>query len=78
MSDGVFTTAVSVTSAVGGIAVAKPPVEEQIIPISIVSEQFFSGKASNIALQFQQALILVLFIGQQLGTAKLSFTFAPS
>ncbi|KAE9409281.1 potassium transporter [Gymnopus androsaceus JB14] len=58
MSDGVFTTAVSVTSAVGGIAVAKPSVEEQIIPISI-------------------ALILVLFIGQQLGTAKLSLTFAP-
>ncbi|KAJ7451614.1 potassium transporter [Mycena latifolia] len=36
IADGVFTPAVSVTSAVGGIAVAKPSVTEQIIPISIV------------------------------------------
>ncbi|KAG6902524.1 hypothetical protein C0995_015342 [Termitomyces sp. Mi166 len=35
MSDGVFTPAVSVTSAVGGIAVAKPSVTKDIIPISI-------------------------------------------
>ncbi|KIK69708.1 hypothetical protein GYMLUDRAFT_34109 [Collybiopsis luxurians FD-317 M1] len=35
MADGVFTPAVSVTSAVGGIAVAKESVEQQIIPISI-------------------------------------------
>lgn len=37
MADGVFTPAVSVTSAVGGIAVAKSSVEAQIVPISIVS-----------------------------------------
>ena len=36
MADGVFTPAVSVTSAVGGIAVAKPLVTNDIIPISIV------------------------------------------
>ncbi len=36
MADGVFTPAVSVTSAVGGIAVAKPSVSRDIIPISIV------------------------------------------
>ncbi|KAJ7069610.1 potassium transporter-domain-containing protein [Mycena amicta] len=36
IADGAFTPAVSVTSAVGGIAVAKPSVTAQIIPISIV------------------------------------------
>ncbi|KAJ7486154.1 potassium transporter [Mycena galericulata] len=36
IADGAFTPAVSVTSAVGGIAVAKASVTEQIVPISIV------------------------------------------
>ncbi|KAM6494400.1 Potassium transporter [Amanita muscaria] len=36
MADGVFTPAVSVTSAVGGIAVAKSSINSDIIPISIV------------------------------------------
>ncbi|KAF9013196.1 potassium transporter [Cyathus striatus] len=36
MADGVFTPAVSVTSAVAGIGVAKPSVNQDIIPISIV------------------------------------------
>ncbi|KAG6914871.1 hypothetical protein DXG01_014846, partial [Tephrocybe rancida] len=35
MADGIFTPAVSVTSAVGGIAVAKASVTKDIIPISI-------------------------------------------
>ncbi|EIM79439.1 uncharacterized protein STEHIDRAFT_163629 [Stereum hirsutum FP-91666 SS1] len=35
MADGVFTAAVSVTSAVGGIAVAKPEVANSVVPISI-------------------------------------------
>lgn len=39
MADGVFTPAVSVTSAVGGIGVAKPSVIKDIIPISIVGVQ---------------------------------------
>ena len=44
MADGIFTPAVSVTSAVGGIAVAKASVTTHIIPISIVriiQPQFF-------------------------------------
>ena len=36
MADGIFTPAVSITSAVGGIAVAKASVTSHIIPISIV------------------------------------------
>lgn len=36
MADGIFTPAVSVTSAVGGIAVAKQSITSDIIPISIV------------------------------------------
>ncbi|TFK33003.1 potassium transporter [Crucibulum laeve] len=36
MADGIFTPAVSVTSAVAGIAVAKPSVTADIIPISVV------------------------------------------
>ncbi|KAF9077481.1 potassium transporter [Rhodocollybia butyracea] len=59
MADGVFTPAVSVTSAVGGIAIAKASVEDKIVPISI-------------------ALLVVLFLGQQFGTGKLAFTFAPA
>ncbi|KAI9460347.1 potassium transporter [Russula earlei] len=35
MADGVLTAAVSVTSAVGGIAVAKPSVSNDVVPISI-------------------------------------------
>ncbi|KAF8520592.1 potassium transporter [Hysterangium stoloniferum] len=35
LADGIFTPAVSVTSAVGGIAVAVPSVSKNIIPISI-------------------------------------------
>lgn len=38
LADGVFTPAVSVTSAVGGIAVATPKVASDITPISIVSQ----------------------------------------
>lgn len=37
LADGIFTPAVSVTSAVAGIAVAKPSVSSDITPISIVS-----------------------------------------
>ncbi|CAE6432002.1 unnamed protein product [Rhizoctonia solani] len=35
LADGVFTPAVSVTSAVGGIAVARPDVSSKVVPISI-------------------------------------------
>ena len=36
LADGVFTPAVSVTSAVAGIAVAKPSVSHDVVGISIV------------------------------------------
>ena len=39
MADGVFTPAISVTSAVGGIAVAKPSASHDITAISIVGIQ---------------------------------------
>jgi KUP system potassium uptake protein len=58
MADGVFTPAVSVTSAVAGIGVAKPSVVNDVTPISIV-------------------ILIVLFIGQRFGTARLAFLFAP-
>ncbi|KAH9055356.1 potassium transporter [Lactarius vividus] len=58
MADGVLTAAVSVTSAVGGIAVAKPSVADHVVSISI-------------------AFLLVLFLSQPLGTARLSSVFAP-
>ena len=48
MADGVFTPAVSVTSAVGGIAVAQPSVSKNIIPISIVSNTLVSNPKSRL------------------------------
>ena len=47
MADGVFTPAISVTSAVGGIAVAKPSASNQITVISIVSIQLILWTAFN-------------------------------
>ncbi|KAJ3576321.1 hypothetical protein NP233_g493 [Leucocoprinus birnbaumii] len=58
MADGILTASVSVTSAVGGIAVAKPSVSQDVIPISI-------------------AFLVVLFIIQPFGTARLAVAFAP-
>ncbi|KAG8720565.1 hypothetical protein FRC08_018842 [Ceratobasidium sp. 394] len=58
IADGVFTPAVSVTSAVGGIAIAKPDVSNKIVPISI-------------------AFLIVLFLVQRFGTAKIGKAFAP-
>ncbi|KAF5315194.1 hypothetical protein D9619_007278 [Psilocybe cf. subviscida] len=58
MADGIFTPAVSVTSAVSGIAVAKPSVGSDITPVSI-------------------AFLIAFFFAQQVGTARLAFTFAP-
>lgn len=58
LADGVFTPAVSVTSAVGGIAVVEPAVLDDVESISI-------------------AFLFVLFVGQQSGTARLSYLFSP-
>ena len=40
MADGVFTPAVSVTSAVGGIAIAKPSIIKDITGISVVNRPY--------------------------------------
>ncbi|KAI0264210.1 potassium transporter [Gloeopeniophorella convolvens] len=58
MADGVLTAAVSVTSAVGGIAVVKESVSHDVVSISI-------------------GFLLVLFLSQSFGTARLSVIFAP-
>ena len=57
-ADGMLTPAVSMTSAVGGIALRVPRLKENISAISI-------------------GFLVVLFLVQRLGTAKLSFIFSP-
>lgn len=76
MADGVFTPAISVTSAVGGIAVAKPSVLGDITGISIVSFSTFDNMINR--LRMIKAFIFALFVIQQFGTARLGFAFAPS
>lgn len=75
MADGVFTPAVSVTSAVAGIGVVKASVTAHITPISIVSTHFVKlvPRLKNL-----QAFLLALFLVQRFGTGRISFTFAPS
>jgi len=62
MADGILTPAVSVTSAVAGIAVAKPSVLNQIVPISIVFlfALFFIQQfgTSRLALAFAPGMLL--------------------
>ncbi|KAF5389290.1 hypothetical protein D9757_003396 [Collybiopsis confluens] len=79
MADGVFTPAVSVTSAVGGIAVAKESVTQQIIPISIaflvvlfLAQQFGTGK---LAIAFAP-IALLWFLGL-VGTGIYNITTYP-
>ena len=75
IADGVFTPAVSVTSAVGGIGVAKPSVIKDTTAISIVG---YSTKLLGRTLtKLRQVFLLVFFLVQQFGTARLGFTFAP-
>ena len=73
MADGVFTPAISVTSAVGGIAVAKPSASNDITAISIVGIQFTHG----LSLMTQQVFLLALFFIQQFGTHRLASAFSP-
>lgn len=77
LDEGVFTPAVSVTSAVGGIAIAKPSIGSDIIPISIVSliSIFDMGYLTNPILS--QAFLVVLFLAQPFGTHRLAAGFAP-
>lgn len=67
----------SVTSAVGGIGVAKPQVLNDIQAISIVSAHF---SASIHTLNFDysvQAFLVALFLVQRFGTARITMIFAP-
>ena len=77
IADGILTPAISVTSAVGGIAVAKPSVENDVVPISIVSP-FLEVSVDIMVIQRLQAFLVFLFLIQQFGTARIAFTFAPS
>lgn len=76
MADGIFTPAVSVTSAVAGIGVAKPSVVGDITGISIVSP-YTSLKQCSVLKTTKQAFLVALFLVQQFGTARLSFLFSP-
>ena len=58
MGDGVLTPAISILSAVEGIAVVQPSLQASVMPISLL-------------------IILLLFLGQRFGTAKVSVVFAP-
>ncbi|KAG6828165.1 hypothetical protein H0H92_008933 [Tricholoma furcatifolium] len=79
MADGVFTPAVSVTSAVGGIAVAKPSVTKDIIPISIallvalfVVQRFGTSKVA-----FMFAPVAFVWFLLLAGTGIYNITFFP-
>ncbi|KAK2467233.1 hypothetical protein APHAL10511_000782 [Amanita phalloides] len=79
MADGIFTPAVSVTSAVGGIAVAKPSVSKDIIPISIaflvllfLIQQFGTSRISFLF----SPVSLVWFIALA-GTGIYNITYYP-
>jgi KUP system potassium uptake protein len=74
MADGVFTPAISVTSAVGGIAVAKPSASHDITAISIVGS---IQPTFGLSLISQQGFLIVLFFVQQFGTHRLAFAFSP-
>ncbi|KAF7314527.1 hypothetical protein MKEN_00925800 [Mycena kentingensis (nom. inval.)] len=79
IADGAFTPAVSVTSAVGGIAVAKPSVSEQIIPISIVLllVLFLSQRFGTAGLAFTFAPIASVWFMLLAGTGIYNITFFP-
>lgn len=79
MADGVMTPAVSVTSAVGGIAVAKPSVLSDTTVISIVSwfrTQCFRRCPLTPFVNLK-AFLIFLFGIQRFGTHRLSMAYAP-
>ncbi|KAJ3786207.1 potassium transporter [Lentinula aff. detonsa] len=79
MADGVFTPAVSVTSAVGGIAVAKSSVENQIVPISIalLVVLFFLQQFGTGRLAFAFAPIAFVWFLLLIGTGLYNVTTYP-
>jgi KUP system potassium uptake protein len=58
LGDGALTPAVSILSAVEGIAVEAPSLQNAVLPISVV-------------------IIVLLFLSQRWGTAKIGFIFGP-
>jgi KUP system potassium uptake protein len=58
LGDGALTPAVSVLSAIEGLALNAPNLHQWVVPITVV-------------------IILCLFIGQQWGTSKIAYVFAP-
>jgi len=79
MADGVFTPAVSVTSAVGGIAVAKPNVVADIIPISIVFllALFFIQQFGTQRIAWVFSPISFMWFLLLIGTGIYNITFFP-
>ncbi|KAJ7029293.1 potassium transporter [Mycena alexandri] len=79
IADGMFTPAVSVTSAVGGIAVAKASVSAQIIPISIVLllVLFIAQRFGTASLSFMFAPISFVWFLLLAGTGVANITSHP-
>ncbi|KAJ7643910.1 potassium transporter [Roridomyces roridus] len=80
IADGGFTPAVSVTSAIGGIAVAKPSVSKQITPISIciLLVLFFAQRFGTAGLAFTFAPISFVWFLLLAGTGIYNITFHPA
>ncbi|KAJ7700275.1 potassium transporter [Mycena metata] len=80
IADGMFTPAVSVTSAVGGIAVAKASVSAQIIPISIVIllVLFIAQRFGTASLSFMFAPISFIWFLLLAGTGAYNITSHPA
>jgi len=79
MADGVFTPAVSVTSAVGGIAVAKPSVSSDIIPISIafLVVLFLVQQFGTTRISFMFSPVALLWFFALASTGIYNITFHP-
>lgn len=79
MADGIFTPAVSVTSAVGGIAVAKQSVTNDTIPISIafLVVLFLMQRFGTASISFLFAPIALLWFLALAATGIYNITFYP-
>ncbi|KJA24114.1 hypothetical protein HYPSUDRAFT_39261 [Hypholoma sublateritium FD-334 SS-4] len=79
MADGVFTPAVSVTSAVGGIAIAKPSVIKDITGISIIFLLFlfFVQQFGTQRLSFIFSPISFIWFLLLMGTGIYNITYYP-
>ncbi|KAJ3506567.1 hypothetical protein NLJ89_g6796 [Agrocybe chaxingu] len=79
MADGVFTPAVSVTSAVSGIGVAKPSVLGDIVPISVafLLALFFIQQFGTARLAFTFAPVSFIWFLLLMGTGIYNITLYP-